>query len=387
MSESHRWIQSGALVIVAAAAVPLLANGAAEWSARREATARAARSAAIGDAALAAGDPALAGQALADAVDAEPGNAGYRRRMIESHVEQILRDPTSVTAANGLRLQAELQAALADAPAAPARVRVALGKVLQLRGLDDDAKKSFEQAVEADPKLGLAHMHLGDHLLKQKQYDAAAAELDKALALDASLIEAKFALGQVRLGQEKWAEAEALLADAVQKLDRAPVHLALGRALARQDKWKDALPHLERARALAPDQGVTYGLLGDAYARLGQPEAALGAFESAYRLTGDPDALQRRAEVLEALGRHQEAAAAFGDLRQLRPTDPRPYLGLARSAQGLQQPDAARRALETAIRLAGDDPKAEPLVQDAKRQLAALAAPAPAPAPAGRLRH
>ncbi len=378
MSQAHRWIQTGALAVVAAAAVPLLLNQVDALGRRRAAAERAAAHAALAEAALAAGDPALASQAQADAIEADPADEGLRRRLVELHAEQVVRDPSAVTSANALRLQSELATALASAPAAPARLQIALGKALQVRGRDDEARRAFERAIDAEPGLAVAHMHLGDLLLKAKQYDGAAAALEKALAIDATLHEARFALGQTRLSQEKYEEAEKLLGAAVEHLDRAPVRLALGRALLRQKKWADAATSLERALALQPDLAAAHAPLAEAWLRQGQNDLALGALEAAWRLTGDVDALARRAELLQVLGRHQESVGAWGELRRLLPRDARAPLGIARSALALGQADAARGALEAAIRLAQADEKQAAALEEAQGRLAALSA-APAP--------
>jgi tetratricopeptide (TPR) repeat protein len=359
--------------------VPLLKNEVSELGQRRAAAERAKARAAVAEAALAAGDPALASQAQADAIEADPADDALRRRLVEIHAEQILREPASVTSANALRLHAELTAALAGAPKAPARLQIALGKVLQLRGRDDGARKAFESAVQAEPGLAIAHMHLGDLLLKARQYEGAATALEKALSLDASLHEARFALGQTRLAQEKYEEAGKLLTEAVEHLDRGPVRLALGRALLHQKKWADASKSLERALALQPDLAAAHAPLAEAWLRQGQNDLALGALEAAWRLTGDAEALARRAELLQGLGRHQEAVAAWGELRRLLPNDARAPLGVARSALALGQADAARGALEAAVRLAQADERQAAQLQEAQSRLAALAAAPAAP--------
>lgn len=374
MSDTARWIQSAALVVVGAAAVPLAVNEWARWGERRALEQRAERYAAIAREALEAGDTALAGQALADALEAAPADPARRRALVEAHVEQILADPTIITGANALRLEAELRTVVSGKERPSPRALVALGKVLQFRGRDDEARRHFTRAIELAPDLAVAHMHLGDHLFKAKEHEAAAAALEKALSLDPDLHPARFALGQTRLAQEKYKEAEALLAEAAAKLDRAYVHLALGRARLRLEQWDEAVAALERAATLDPGLDAVHAPLGEAYAGKGQLELAAGAFQTAYRRNGDIEAYRRLGEVLQRLGRHREAVTVFGDLGRLQPADPRHPLALARSAEALGEANLARGALDTAIRLAGADKRHAAVLDEARRRRAALQA-------------
>lgn len=89
-----------------------------------------------------------------------------------------------------------------------------------------------------------------------------------------------------------------------------------GMTLCRKARWKDAIEPLKRATELAPNEGLAFYYLGDAYNHTDQLPAALSAFETAAQLLTDNwRALKGVGIVLDRMRRPQEAAAAYQKAR------------------------------------------------------------------------
>lgn len=72
----------------------------------------------------------------------------------------------------------------------------------------------------------------------------------------------------------------------------------------------------------------------------------------------------------QRLGEHEEAALSFSQSARLRIDDPRSAYLAGLSLLALAQPDAARQALDTAIKLCAERPTQQSLKQQAQQMLA-----------------
>jgi Flp pilus assembly protein TadD len=96
----------------------------------------------------------------------------------------------------------------------------------------------------------------------------------------------------------------------------ADVYTERGMQLCRKARWKDAIEPLRKATELAPNEGLAFYYLGDAYNHTDQLPAALSAFETAAQLLTDNwRALKGVGIVLDRMRRPQEAAAAYQKAR------------------------------------------------------------------------
>jgi protein O-mannosyl-transferase len=138
------------------------------------------------------------------------------------------------------------------------------------------------------------------------------------------------ALGVTARAQvDRWSDESALW---TQALDQNPenffAHYSLGRMQMKADLVDAALPHLERAIALAPWFAGAHDALGLALARLGRVEAAIGAHQTALRL--QPDSTEVRANLGLAYERRGDVAAAIALYREALQRDPgRPTLHIS----------------------------------------------------------
>ncbi len=372
MKEITQGVQTVALVVLGIAAVPLTMNQCAEMDARKRQTARAEQQAVLGAAALEAGDPALAAAAYAQAVNHAPLANDLRDGLLRAHVEQILADAQGINAGNAVQLQAELAGAMLETSDPDARMLLAYGRVLQFRGRSDDARAQFKQAVAKAPDLALGHLLLGDALLKAGEYEAAASALSRSLELDPAEALAEFALGQVRVQQEKWEEAARLLENASRSVRSPQLYTSLGKAEAAREKWDKAQAALEKAIALDPNQTPAYELLGDAYLQNSRVEPALKAYQASWERGRSIEALRKLARLHQRLQQWERAGELFGQLRVLEPSDPEPHCGIGTSADNTGQTDLAIAAYNRCAQLAAKSAEHAEMGQKAQLRAGAL---------------
>jgi tetratricopeptide (TPR) repeat protein len=263
-----------------------------------------------------------------------------------AEAEQILRrilatrpdDPPSLYLLAMIRLMegrpADAEPLLRRSLAAdPNQPKAALNIGVVVRGLGrlDEAAGWFEKAVANRPDYAEAHFNLG--LVHQERAELAAAEARFRLAVRYApgLLEAQVALAAILMEMGRAEEAERLLAEAGGRVkttrQRATVEKNLGRARRAQGDLPGALAHLERAEIHAP---------------------------------GLPNLAYNKADVLQHLGRREEAIAAFQQAVLENPLDLHAHralnqliFSLGRDAQFLRSYDEAfRRTADARLHIA-----------------------------------
>jgi len=166
---------------------------------------------------------------------------------------------------------------------------------------DDAQERALDYISRAlENPVPLAHQVRSRFLLEYRKYDAAVAEADKAIELDAN--------------------------------DPAG-YLAKSRALILTGKPADALPAVQSAMRLDPNlQADNLYLLGMAHFGLEHYDQALGALTKAHRLAPDhPDVLALMVATLGYLDRREEAAPSIAILRKFAATRDYPHWRLRNS--------------------------------------------------------
>ena len=166
------------------------------------------------------------------------------------------------------------------------------------------------------------------------------AELQSALAaLDAG--DAEGALNHYR----------AALGTATSDSLRFQALLGLGSTYAALRQADKAMPALERARDLAPDNAEVWYVLGTVYKEAGQSENALQAFGVAARLEpGLAAAHADRCLLLSELGRYREATAACQSALEADPSHAPAWIGLGVASYQLGAFEDAAAAFREALR-------------------------------------
>ena len=147
-------------------------------------------------------------------------------------------------------------------------VRLGLAKAQVARRDVAGAITELQKAVELDPKNAAAQYQLGHVLLRMKGDAASAvAPFQKAVALEPANTDYATALGASLVGAQQFAPAIDLLTSLTAQPDykQADGFVSLGQAYVQGKRYKDALPVLQKATSIAPDNADAWATLGWAY--------------------------------------------------------------------------------------------------------------------------
>ena len=218
----------------------------------------------------------------------------------------------------------------------------------------DNAVAEFSRAIQIDPTYALGYASLGNaywagfqHFFRGNDWIAKASRnCEKALSLNAELVDGHVCLGNVYNGTGKYDKAvqefqralkfepgdeDAIrgLADAYTSVgDFAAAESAYKQAVALrpgdwrvynwlggfyfgQSRYSDAAAAFLKATQLAPDNYLGYFNLGAAYGLEGRYQDALDALKHSIQLRPSPDAYNNLGYVYMLVGRHPEAVASL----------------------------------------------------------------------------
>lgn len=196
------------------------------------------------------------------------------------------------------------------------------------------------------------HSTLGLVLAGEKQYRAAATELENANSLQPESFEILFDLGETYLRMGDYGQAELILKRALNLKPDSPEALyLLAQSDADQSRPVDALELLARAHKLAPENTDVIFLLGRVSMTQNYFEDAIPLLESGIKLA--PKRADLRAALGESYfmsGKADKAIEVFNELVQVDPTA-RSYAFLGLSYRHLGRFDEARKYFAKGLEL------------------------------------
>jgi len=156
-------------------------------------------------------------------------------------------------------------------------------------------------------------------MVEAGELDGAVAQLERALRLNPAHLQATTDLGRV-LGRLDDDEAAVARFEAVleRREDFAPAHLHLAYQHLRERRIDEAVPHLERAAALAPEGVEARRVLGKVLERQGNFEAAIDHYRRALEIAPDPEGHVLLANALRVTGDDEAAFEHYRLAEQLR---------------------------------------------------------------------
>jgi tetratricopeptide (TPR) repeat protein len=179
----------------------------------------------------------------------------------------------------GALAQSEYDRLLAAAPGSP-RAHQLRGQSDEAQGKTAEAEAEYKAALEAGPPTADVLVALGD-LVRQSKLDFAAARgyYARALELAPGRYEAVYGIGVCDAYAGEHAKAILSFRQALRVApDSAPAHLALGISLLQTGDTAGAVAELEQAAKLEPRMRQAYYQLGRAYQALGRSQEAQAAF-------------------------------------------------------------------------------------------------------------
>jgi tetratricopeptide (TPR) repeat protein len=264
------------------------------------------------------------------------------------------------------------------------------------------AVRAFEEAVQADPRFGVAYAALDeacwmmyvdsrDQVWVQRALDAggtalrldpyrpavryavaitldgtgrlseAVDELQQALALQPSYDDARRLLGQVlaRQGRIDAAVAEFQKAIAARP-GFAGNYSALAIALYSASRYLEAAEAFEQVIQLQPDNAPAHQNLGAVYASLGQHDRALELYARALAIQPTPQAYSNMGAIYHLRGDFAQAVTVYTKALELRPNSHTTWRNLGDAHARLAERNASRRAYERAIAIATAELKVDP---------------------------
>jgi predicted O-linked N-acetylglucosamine transferase (SPINDLY family) len=215
------------------------------------------------------------------------------------------------------------------------------------------ARAGFEKVIAADTRNARAIHCLGVIHSREDQPKQAIDFMRQAIALDPSVAEYHGVLGNTLVSQQDFSAAADAYREAV-KLDPANPqgYTCLAFVLARLRRFAEAAPVYQRLLELRPSDAQAQNDLGIALWQIGSADGAIASFRRAIELKpGFISPLENLVSALQLLGRYEDACSVC---RQVLATDPanailHQQLGNALAAMG--NDEEAVRVFRECIRL------------------------------------
>ncbi|MES2262825.1 MAG: tetratricopeptide repeat protein [Pseudomonadota bacterium] len=190
-----------------------------------------------------------------------------------------------------------------------------LGAVLQDAQRHQEALDSFERALSLQPAYPMALCNRGNALRKLGRLEQALASYDAALALTPVYPEALCNRGVALQALGRAEEALHSFGRALEnKPDHAPSYCGAAVALQSLGRYDEAQQAYRDALEIDPDYAEAWRSYGTLQQRIGNYQAALDSQERALRIApASAPAHLQRANALRALGRNDDAVAAYRD--------------------------------------------------------------------------
>jgi tetratricopeptide (TPR) repeat protein len=175
-------------------------------------------------------------------------------------------------------LSTRASAQLAERAPTSYQARELNAEALEIQGKWDEAAKEYQQVLRQNPGLAGIHYRLGRIIVSKPDFGPEAAqeaqkEFEAELKIDPSNAGAEYVLGQLAKQKEQWDDAINHFSRAA-KLDAGfgDAFVGWGGALVSRKSFPEAIPPLEIAVKLQPQNPAAHYLLAIAYARTGRKD-------------------------------------------------------------------------------------------------------------------
>jgi tetratricopeptide (TPR) repeat protein len=255
-------------------------------------------------------------QAVTDTLDAQL--SGFQQKTSSAGTEETRRDPAQ---AESLR---------------------ALGYMVSDVGSPDRSAKSV---VDPKDKVKVANqMQMAIFDLEDEHYDKAMAEL-REVVRDPDAFRAYLEFGIAMARRERYQDALPLLRTAVKTLpDSVVAHYELAKALVNTGQWDAALPEMQAASVLKPDSAQFHFFIASVYGHLKKVPEAIAECKKALAI--DPDFFDANliyGQLLLQMGHPDTALPRLSQAVRVNPESSAAHWFLAEAYQQLGRAEDANR--------------------------------------------
>src|SRR5215469_15151892 len=149
----------------------------------------------------------------------------------------------------------------------------------------DPALEEFQKALAADPNLPLLHFNLGITYKQLGRNSEAEREFLTDIRIDPDVADNYYQLGLIYSQQQKDADAERVFQEALKRDPRrSGAWFGLAKIYEREQRYDEALKAVDQAVQLAPDSRLVHFLRGQILQRLGRSQEAKAEFAMAKNL-------------------------------------------------------------------------------------------------------
>jgi tetratricopeptide (TPR) repeat protein len=207
----------------------------------------------------------------------------------------------------------------------------------------NEAIAALQNAIEIEPGLAVARIHLAQTLLAVGRAEQAMAEIKQAIELDPNDAHAYVGLGNVAGALRRYAEA----IDAYKQATNLDpnyfgAYVNLGTVYGMTARFPESAEAFQQALRIEPKNADALNGLGIAQFRLGQYEEGIQTVKRAVRINpGFVNAYLNLARWYETLGRYEESADAFTAVTRIVPKFPAAYFERSLDYLFLGQGEAA----------------------------------------------
>ena len=225
-----------------------------------------------------------------------------------------------------------------------------------LRGDRAGAKTSLEQAIAADASFLPARFALIQTLISEKEFDAAAFQLEAARSLRNGDLRVQYFDAVIALGKNDLRKARDMVQQVLSRAPEDVPSLVLAAAVELQaGQAATAVGYLHKAVSIAPQHAGARRLLVRTYLNSSQPTKALESIQPllAPDARADPQLLFLAGETYLANGDLKQASVYYAAATDSKPQESFARTRLGQIALASGDPDAGIRELEAAVALDG----------------------------------
>jgi tetratricopeptide (TPR) repeat protein len=242
--------------------------------------------------------------------------------------------------------------------AVSADIHYYLGEIEREHGDPKKAMEFYKKTIEIEPAFAEAWARLGLGYVQAGDEEAARTHLEKAVELAPESGEPLRYLGLLHVRKAEYVDAIPFLTKGLRLSEhedpgvRAEIHALLGLAFVRTGQEDAAQGHIEQALKLAPNNLEAHRILGDIYFGQGRFADARPHYEEALMATPDDATLLRNlGTILAAAKEHGKAVQHFQKALAAEPNSPETVAALGVAYFRLRQFKEAEESLRKALEL------------------------------------